>query len=267
MSGIKKNITGSPSLDTPSIKQPMSLIQLNNISVQFGENIALENISFSVERGEYIGLIGPNGAGKSTLLKTILGLISPNRGTVTQEENITFGYVPQNYLLKTNFSISVKEVLEIGSPSPFFWRKKRFQKKIEDALEMVGLGKKFLKKNFQNLSGGQKQRVIIARSLLKNPDILFFDEPLSGVDFETKLQVYELLESLNKKYNTTIIFVSHEIESIISKCHRVLCLNKKMHEGCHPAEFAKGNLDSCTVLKTEKIIRPIHHHHSITPES
>jgi zinc transport system ATP-binding protein len=131
---------------------------------------------------------------------------------------------------------------------------------------MVGLETSFLKKNFQDLSGGQKQRVIIARALLQEPDVLLFDEPLSGVDFETKLQMYELLAMLNDKYKTTIIFVSHEIESVIAKCHRVLCLNKKMHKGCHPLEFAQGNLESCPVLKTEKSLHPIHHHHSLTSQ-
>lgn len=245
----------------------MPIISLKNIGVQFGENTALENISFSLEKGEYVGLIGPNGAGKSTLLKVILGLQSPTSGEISFGKNITFGYVPQNYFLNTTFSISVKEVLEMGSKSSFLWGGKTIKKRAEEVLEMVGLEKNFLKKNFQTLSGGQKQRVVIARSLLQNPDVLLFDEPLSGVDFETKIQIYELLATLNKKYNATIIFVSHEIENVVSKCHRILCLNKKMHEGCHPIEFMQGKLDSCSVLETHQTIRPIHHHHSLASKS
>lgn len=162
------------------------MISVNNVGVRFGSIEALQNISFSVEKGEYIGLIGPNGAGKSTLLKVLLGFIPPSTGTVSKQKNISFGYVPQNYLLNTKFCISVQEVLEMAATSSFFWRKK-----------------------------------------------------------------------------TAIIFVSHEIESIVSRCHRVLCLNKKLHEGCHPVEFSKGNRESCSVVKTEKTVRPIHHHHSL----
>jgi len=239
----------------------MPIISLQNIGVQFGDYTALEDISFEINKGEYIGLIGPNGAGKSTLLKVILGAIPPSSGQIVLQKNISFGYVPQNYFLNTSFSISVLEVLEMAFTS-FFGRKTSEKTRIFEVLKMVSLDPSFLKKNFQNLSGGQKQRVIIARSLIQNPDVLLFDEPLSGVDFETKLQIYELLATLNTAYYTTVIFVSHEIESIISKCHRVLCLNKKMHQGCHPLEFSKGNLDHCTVLKTEKAILPIHHHHN-----
>lgn len=245
----------------------MPIISLNNVGVQFGEHTALENISFSVEKGEYVGLIGPNGAGKSTLLQVILGILPPTSGEISIGKNVVFGYVPQNYFLNTTFSILVEEVLEMGSSSPFFWGNKKTKQRMEKVLTMVGLKKSFLKKNFQTLSGGQKQRVIIARSLLQKPDILLFDEPLSGVDFETKIQIYELLATLNKKYNTTIIFVSHEIESVVSECHRILCLNKKIHEGCHPIEFIKGKLDTCNIPKTHHTIRPIHHHHSLISKS
>jgi zinc transport system ATP-binding protein len=246
----------------------MPIISLHNIGVEFKGTAALENISFSVEKGEYIGLIGPNGAGKSTLLKVILELIPPSSGTVEKAKNIAFGYVPQNYFLQTTFSISVQEVIEMASKNSFFWRKKQETKKILSVLNMVGLNDSFLQKNFQTLSGGQKQRVIIARSLLQNPDVLLFDEPLSGVDIETKMQVYDLLADLNKKYNTTIIFVSHEIESVIAKCHRVLCLNKKMHEGCHPLSFMQGEIQKCSAFSHEKsALTPVHHHHPLTKKS
>lgn len=242
----------------------MPIISLSNIGVQFEGITALKDISFAIEKGEYVGLIGPNGAGKSTLLQVILGTLTPSSGNISITTGTSFGYVPQNYFLNTSFSISVAEVIQMASASPFFWQKKSLKKQIENVIEMVGLTKKFLKKNFQDLSGGQKQRVIIARSLLQNPDVLLFDEPLSGVDFETKLQVHELLAMLNEKYNTTIIFVSHEIESIISKCHRIVCLNKTIHKGCHPMQFAEGKIESCKIPKTKKIISPIHHHHSLT---
>lgn len=243
----------------------MSIISVENVTVKFEDNLVLDDISFSIEEGEYVGLIGPNGAGKSTLLKVILGIINPNKGKIIKNKNISFGYVPQNYLLNSYFSISVEEVILMSSYN-FFWNSKNEKKRALEVLEMVELNKNFLKKNFQDLSGGQKQRIIIARSLFCNPKVLFFDEPLSGIDFETKIQIYELLSNLNKNNKTTIVFVSHEIETIISKCHKVLCLNKKLYKGCHPIEFTKGEIKNCKIIKTEKEIIPIHHHHFITKE-
>ncbi len=240
----------------------MSIISLENIGLQFGDNTVLDTISFSIKKGEYVGLIGPNGAGKSTLLKIILGSVSGYSGKVNIKKGIRFGYVPQDYFLSTTFSISCEEVLLMASSSSFFWKTTHEKKRIQEVLKMVGLPEEFLYKNFQDLSGGQKQRIIIARSLFQNPDVLLFDEPLSGVDQETKIQIYDLLATLNKKYKTTIIFVSHEIESVIAKCHRVLCLNKKIHEGCHPVDLIEGNINKCTEEKREKIVTPIHHHHS-----
>ena len=169
--------------------------------------------------------------------------------------------MPQNYLPDNFFSLSVREILEMGLLRRSFFRRKTEEKIFTEKLNVVGLDESFLQKSFHILSGGQKQRVIIARSLLQNPNVLLFDEPLSGVDYTTKLQIYELLAKINQEHKTTIIFVSHEIESIIQKCKRILCLNKGLHEGCHPIDFMQGKLDKCTVLETTHSIRPIHHHH------
>ena len=128
-------------------------------------------------------------------------------------------------------------------------------------LEKVGLFSSFLPQNFHQLSGGQKQRVIIARALCLQPDLIIFDEPLNGVDFETKIKIYELLSKLNKTEKVTILFVSHEVDHIINKCHHILCLNRTMHTGCHPLDFAKGNTNNCPVLSVTPQVVPVHHHH------
>jgi len=238
----------------------MSIITVENIAVRFRNILAIQDISFSVCRGEYIGLIGPNGAGKSTLLKAIAGIVSPTEGRIIVEKGVRFGYVSQQYFLNTAFSISVQEVLNMADDRSFLRFSSR-TKKYSKVLEKVGLSDQFLQKNFQTLSGGQKQRVIIARSLLDRPDILLFDEPLSGVDFETKMQVYNLLAELNQRYGTTILFVSHEIEAVVAKCKRVLCLNTRLYQGCHPLEFAQGNMGHCRVLNSKLSVHPVHHHH------
>ncbi len=145
----------------------------------------------------------------------------------------------------------------------YFWRISTKEKiQIKESLNLVGLDNTFLRRNFHELSGGQKQRVIIARSLINNPDVLLFDEPTSGIDFETKLKLYELLAKLNKENKTTIIFVSHEVEHVIDRCHRVLCLNKRLHEGCHPMHFAKNN-GKCHMAEKIVPLNTVHHHHDL----
>ena len=238
----------------------MQLIEAKNISVQFENKSALEDISFNIEKGEYVGIIGPNGAGKSTLLKVLAGII-PFKGDLHLAKNVKIGYVPQNYLPQSSFSISVEEVLAMGLQNSFIWNKKQNKKDILEKLSIVGLGEEFLDKSFHVLSGGQKQRVIIARALLQDPSILLFDEPLSSLDATSRINIYKLLAEINKKHGTTILFVSHEVESIVKQCKRIICLNKSIHEGCHPMDFIEGKIDQCSVLESSTTVQPIHHHH------
>ena len=229
------------------------MITAEKLGLQMQKNVILDDVSFSIQKGEYVGLIGPNGAGKTSLIKTILGLYSPTSGTLNTEPGTTVGYVPQSYNISSIIPISVQEILTMsGAKDPQI---------LSETLTKVGLEKNFLSKNFHDLSGGQQQRVIIARSLCQKPDLLIFDEPLNGVDYETKISIYELLSNLNKKNNITILFVSHEVGHIVSQCHHVLCLNKTMHTGCHPIEFAKGKITNCPVLNNVSQTVPIHHHH------
>jgi zinc transport system ATP-binding protein len=222
------------------------MIYAKNICLSLGRNVILDDVSFSIEAGQYVGLIGPNGAGKTSLIKTILGLYKPTSGSVEMTPGNRIGYVPQSYSLSSVVPISVFEVLRMSGIKD--------KKLLEKNLLKVGLQAEFLQQNFHQLSGGQKQRVIIARSLCQEPNLIIFDEPLNGVDFETKIKIYDLLAQLNRSENVTILFVSHEVDHI-------LCLNKTMHTGCHPLDFAKGNHTQCPILATAPKIVPIHHHH------
>jgi zinc transport system ATP-binding protein len=229
------------------------MIYAKNICLSLGRNVILDDVSFSIEAGQYVGLIGPNGAGKTSLIKTILGLYKPTSGSVEMTPGNRIGYVPQSYSLSSVVPISVFEVLRMSGIKD--------KKLLEKNLLKVGLQAEFLQQNFHQLSGGQKQRVIIARSLCQEPNLIIFDEPLNGVDFETKIKIYDLLAQLNRSENVTILFVSHEVDHIFDRCHHILCLNKTMHTGCHPLDFAKGNHTQCPILATAPKIVPIHHHH------
>lgn len=239
----------------------MPIIKFTNVSVDFDGVRALEDISFEIKKGEYVGLIGPNGAGKSTLLKVILGFVKPSSGTVKTDSLKKFSYVSQKNVMQSNFSLSVLEVMEMGLERKSIFRNSSEIDKLEKHLCQVSLDKSYLARSFHELSGGQKQRVLIARALLNNAEVLLFDEPLTGLDYHSKIQVYKLLAKINKELKTTIIFVSHEIEGILEKASKILCLNRVLHQGCHPVDFIEGKLDSCNVLKKTEVIRPIHHHH------
>ncbi|MBT5346454.1 ATP-binding cassette domain-containing protein [bacterium] len=238
----------------------MSEIKIENLNLKFGSKTILEDINLEIGVGEYVGLIGPNGAGKSSLLKCILGLMSPSSGKITIHDNMKFSYVPQYFLGETGFSISVLEVISMGLANKSIFNKSQNLNDINSALKKVDLKQSVLKENFLNLSGGQKQRVVIARALVNNPNFLIFDEAFSNVDMTTKTKIYELLARINREDNTTILFVSHEVDTIIQKCKRVICLNKHLHEGCHPIKFMEGKLQKIDNIPVR--INKIHHHHN-----
>jgi len=213
------------------------IIQFQDVTVRRGNVLALDHVSFSVDRGEYVGIIGPNGAGKTTLLLTLLGLIEPSEGNVFVSRDAHVGYVPQKYLPNSTFPVSVEEIIAMGFSRRSVWKRKQEQEQIRGALASVGLPESFLWRNFSSLSGGQKQRVIIARSLAHNANLLLFDEPTSGIDHATKIRIYELLAKLNTERDMTILFVSHEVEHVVKACKCVLCLDRHLHEGCAPMDF------------------------------
>lgn len=231
------------------------MIYAHKLGLQREDTVILQDVTFSIKPGEYVGLIGPNGAGKTSLVKLILGFHKPSSGQLKIAPHTRFGYVPQSYALSGVVPISVAEVLQMSGV--------RQPKILTETLEKVGLPADTLKQNFHQLSGGQKQRVIIARALCLKPNLIIFDEPLNGVDFETKIKIYDLLAHLNQTEGLTILFISHEVDHIIEKCHHILCLNKTMHTGCHPLDFAQGKISpDCPLLTTSPQVVPVHHHHS-----
>lgn len=238
----------------------MYSISCEHVCVKREGYLALDDISFCVKKGEYIGIIGPNGAGKTTLLLALLGIIPIHSGQITISADERIGYVPQKYFPNNSFPVSVREILSMGFGSMgfHFWKKKQQEKKIMESLELVGLSPSFASKNFTTLSGGQKQRVIIARALIHDPTVLFFDEPTSGIDHRNRIRIHELLSKLNKEKGITILFVSHEIEHIIKSCKRILCLDRHLHEGCAPMEFLELGEDIEKESSAESTVS-VHH--------
>lgn len=222
-------------------------------SVSFGYNgqLVLDNISFSVNIGEYLGVIGPNGGGKTTLIKVILGLLKPKEGTVRIfgqdikefKEKSLIGYIPQRISQAVSrFPATVEEVIETGRTARiglFKRHTKDDRHAVEKAMEVAGVAH-LRYRLIEDLSSGERQRVFIARALSAEPKVLILDEPSAGVDLASQEKFYIFIQNLNRKFGLTIIFISHDIDVVAHEVKCLLCLNKNLV--CHglPREFLKG---------------------------
>jgi zinc transport system ATP-binding protein len=223
------------------------IINIENVTHTYENTTVLKNISFTVNKKDFLGIIGPNGSGKTTLLKIILGIIPPKKGTIKLfkkelrhfREWKKIGYVPQNATnIEKNFPATVYEVVSMGLLSskkiPKFITAED-EKKIKNALSIVKM-EKFEKKRITELSGGQQQRVLIAKALSSEPEILVLDEPTTGIDPENQQAFYELLGKLNQQ-GLTILLVSHDIGRITRHVTKVASVNQILSfYGTH-AEF------------------------------
>lgn len=208
----------------------MALININNLTVYYNNYLALDNINFKIYKKDYIGIIGPNGSGKTTLLKSILGDITPDKGTVRIKPNLVIGYVPQFSTFNSDFPIKVNDVILSGTlPSKmrlFHRYKRNDSKEVESAINRLKINH-LTNKQINQLSGGQLQKVLLARALVTEPDILLLDEPTASLDTDAKEEIYNILTELNK--DLTIIMVSHDIGIIKHNVKTFACLNKTLH--------------------------------------
>ncbi|MFB4166171.1 metal ABC transporter ATP-binding protein [Alteribacillus sp. JSM 102045] len=235
--------------------QETPIVQINNVSFQYGTQPILEDINLSIKKGSFLGLVGPNGSGKSTLIKILLGLEKPNKGQIRVFDTPInkfkawekIGYVSQKAnSFNTGFPVTVYEVVSMGLYGKvgllrFLNRKHKNQ--IHEALEKVGMDE-YKSRNIGELSGGQQQRVFIARALVSDPDFLILDEPTVGVDAASVQHFYELLTKLNVKKNITLLLVTHDIGAMTSFVTDVACLNKNLHFHGSSQDFKESDLSS-----------------------
>ena len=197
----------------------MIVLEVNNLSVVYSEYKALNNISFKINQGDFLNIIGPNGSGKTTLVEVLTNLKKPTSGNFKINES-NVGFLPQNLTVKKNFPITVKEVILSGN-------KKTDYSMLEKWLEIMDI-KHLEDKNISYLSGGEQQRVFLVRTLLSNPKLLILDEPTSALDPTFRAGFYLFLESYQKEYNTTIINVTHHLESINVDNSKTLYIDREI---------------------------------------
>jgi zinc transport system ATP-binding protein len=220
-------------------------IDIENLSVSFGSDKILNDISVSVQKGHIAALIGPNGSGKTTLVRTILGLIKPDAGiirvfesTINEKRN-DIGYVPQRFEFDRSFPMRVNEFLTIAK------QKNVPRAHIKEVVKEVGLTPRILEKSIGSLSGGQLQRILIASAVLNQPKLLILDEPSTGVDIIGENIFYDIIKHLNEDHGTTILMISHDISRIADHVNQVICLNKKLIcSGSPKKALTKKNLGS-----------------------
>lgn len=209
-------------------------IVARDVNFAYTTDLVIEKASFSIEKGEWVGIIGPNGSGKTTLMKLLLGLLEPTSGTIQIfgkdpfNNPIDLSYVPQTQQLDKKFPITVNEIVLSGRLKflPFSGRYSEEDRHIAfEALKSVKL-EAFQHRPFGALSTGQAQRVLVARALASNPSILFLDEPTASVDSESAEEIYALLRSL--KGSVTIVMITHDLDAIIRDTTRVLCVQRKV---------------------------------------
>ena len=222
----------------------MNAIEIKNLTVAYGENIALEDFNLDVEIGSLMALVGPNGAGKSTLIKTILKFLKQITGEIKISKK-SLAYVPQRNSVDWDFPTTLFDVVEMGCYGRvgLFKRVNKEEKvKVLKAIEQVGM-LDFKDRQISELSGGQQQRAFIARALVQEADIYLMDEPFQGVDSTTEKSIVDILKKL-KSDGKTLLVVHHDLQTVPTYFESVTFINKTVIASGKVKEvFTQENID------------------------
>jgi len=205
------------------------IVDIQKLSVDYSGIKALDDISFGIAEGDFLGIIGPNGAGKSTLFHCMLGLRTQYDGTIkffgqdirdSRKYLSQVGFVPQKPVVDRNFPATIREVLSMSQNSSD-------SKKVDEALQKVWMHE-LADRRIGDLSVGQQQRVFIAKALVNSPKILVLDEPVTGIDQYNQDLFFQILGELNTKEKISIIWASHDLDAVERLASKVACLNKTL---------------------------------------
>lgn len=213
----------------------MAQLTCTNLTLGYDSKIILENLNFSVNKGDYLCILGDNGSGKTTLMKTLLNLLKPISGSITRGDGLLkdeIGYLPQQNEVQKDFPASVKEIVLSGCQSrcgnrPFYNKaEKQLAMQAMEKMEIADLAKRC----FRDLSGGQQQRVLLARAICATQKMFLLDEPVSALDPESTQEMYQLIKNLNDE-GITIIMISHDVEGALKYASHILYIGEKIFFG------------------------------------
>lgn len=205
------------------------LIEAHGVSVEAGGRRILDHVDLTVARGEIVTLIGLNGAGKSTLIRVLLGLMTPTSGEVRRRPGIRVGYSPQYLHPDTALPLTVRRFLTLSDGHD--------DAALRAVLADVGASA-VLESPLAGISGGELHRVLLARSLLRQPDLLVLDEPLAGVDVSSQSDLYRVIGDIRDRYHCGVLLVSHDLHVVMAATDRVICLNHHVCCTGHPRSVA-----------------------------
>ncbi|MCR5558152.1 MAG: metal ABC transporter ATP-binding protein [Butyrivibrio sp.] len=213
----------------------MSLLTVKDLTLGYNSGSIIENLSFTVNEGDYLSIVGENGSGKTTLMKSLLHLQKPLGGEIIVSNDLKaneIGYLPQQTVLQKDFPATVKEIVLSGCQShmgyrPFYGKKEKAL--ARENMELMGI-LDLEKRCYKQLSGGQQQRVLLARALCATRKLLLLDEPVAGLDPKVTIEMYETIKSLNEK-GITIIMISHDIAAALEYSSHILHIGKTIFFG------------------------------------
>lgn len=192
------------------------LVMLDNAGIYRADRWLVRGVSMTVQPGEIVTLIGPNGSGKTTTSKIALGILDPDEGSAVLRNNVRLGYVPQKLTIDWTLPLTARRLMHLTGKAP--------DDEIRRAMDQTGV-LHLADAQVRTLSGGEFQRVLLARAIVRKPDLLVLDEPVQGVDFNGEIAMYELIRQIRDDYNCGIILVSHNLHLVMSATDRVICLN------------------------------------------
>lgn len=239
----------------------LKVIEIKNLSVKYPDVKALDDVSFEVNEGDFLGIIGPNGAGKSTLFASMLNLHTDYEGTIkffgldirkSKHYLKQIGYVPQKPIFEKNFPVTVKDVVRMGLQS------ESDADRIDEILQQLWIHE-LGNRRIGELSGGQQQRVFIAKALVHKPKLLILDEPVTGIDQQSIELFYSILRELNSKQNITIIWSSHDLDAVNQLANHVACLNRTLFFHGESEDFFSN--DDLVKQYSEASMQEHMHHH------
>lgn len=203
--------------------------RVQQLSVYYDGHAVVDNVSFSINRGEIVTIIGPNGSGKTTLARVLIGFVTPQRGRILAEPRLRMSYVPQNISLNPLIPMSGERFLQLG---PFY--NQGMKKSLLNRLRLQDIRTR----QFAVLSGGEKQRLLLARALLNAPQLLILDEPAQALDVDAQMWLYELVRDYAQENNCAVILISHDLHLVMSSTDRVLCMHNHICCSGTPREIS-----------------------------
>ena len=193
------------------------ILEVKAVSLKLSHRSLLENVNLTINSGKILTVIGPNGAGKTTLLRVALGLLQPTSGQVILQPSISIGYMPQKLQIDPTFPLTVKKLMTLACDKD--------TAQILPLLEEVGAAH-VVDTEIQHLSGGELQRVMLARALVREPNLLVLDEPVQGVDVHGQTELYQLISKIRDQRGCAVLMVSHDLHLVMAATDEVLCLNR-----------------------------------------